>query len=920
MIHHQHNTRTTTRRILPRDVPTIQQQQQQLPATAQIILISSSSSNPRRAYTLIKSSLQASRSSSSSNRTTATTDEDNHLQEQRDVDDNASSPITTTTTILSSSDNNNNNQTTRTTTKSGFELDVALFCGGLAFDAYVEPPTNSSRWERGSKGWNVAFCSPRFTRHLYRGLLQVVVKRISGLPADPENVSGVEQVLTGKGVDACLLVAVLEGSWKEDIQRLEKENYHAGVLDLTGAAHVGRTSTAWSSVDEKASKKAAETRGEALPYHIRANMWGKGGEAVWPEVDKTKSQERKIKEQGKKLETDLEGSNSFYLYVQDPADARLVFTVLDDDRLGQGTAVGSTHKRLRELIPQAAYSPAQWLNKWKKQMLEKGAFAASAGADADANSVPSIDSSSLQATWQGELKLTSKPPKRDKNSQILAGAAAGAYVAGPVGAAAGAFLGSMYESQVQGRIECQLNYLPILPQQQEQQQQNVKPYEVLGGIPGITWGELFRKHLKKQKEIQQEQQGEDDSISAKLARIQDLEHCFFVNHEVTGATCAVYRSLEEKMVIVSFRGTCAPVDLLTDTNLLQEAWKEGEDVKNPNTVKVHAGFRTSLNSISRRLKELVLGTPAPGDDISDYDMLVTGHSLGGALATLFTADIGEYGIDAGRGLPQMQESDAWWKSITTLLGGQDEQNKAETREPPRPKSLHLYNFGSPRVGNHVFCRNFDSLLEKGQVDKAYRLVNGEDVVARLPRTMNALVFGNVGYEHVGTTVLVAPNNTKHDREIDNFPLLWIEGESDDRACPVRDAVAITSPMAEGSLLSDLLGATKASFEEEQENDAEKDTNWSWSKLTAAAEKVTNRMRKVSASDVASLLGIDRDFTARELRLINSVLAGQAIAHHLEDEYYAGLGRAASLVARVGEDIRDLVEEGDSGKPETSEVS
>lgn len=31
----------------------------------------------------------------------------------------------------------------------GFDLDTALFCGGLAFDAYVEPPANSSRWERG---------------------------------------------------------------------------------------------------------------------------------------------------------------------------------------------------------------------------------------------------------------------------------------------------------------------------------------------------------------------------------------------------------------------------------------------------------------------------------------------------------------------------------------------------------------------------------------------------------------------------------------------------------------------------------------------------------------------------------------------------------------------------------------------------
>ena len=54
----------------------------------------------------------------------------------------------------------------------GFDLNTALFCGGLAFDAYLEPPTNSSRWERGSKGMNVAFLSQAFTRNLYKGLVE----------------------------------------------------------------------------------------------------------------------------------------------------------------------------------------------------------------------------------------------------------------------------------------------------------------------------------------------------------------------------------------------------------------------------------------------------------------------------------------------------------------------------------------------------------------------------------------------------------------------------------------------------------------------------------------------------------------------------------------------------------------------------
>ena len=34
-------------------------------------------------------------------------------------------------------------------TKDTFDVDTALFCAGLAFDAYVEPDPDSSRWERG---------------------------------------------------------------------------------------------------------------------------------------------------------------------------------------------------------------------------------------------------------------------------------------------------------------------------------------------------------------------------------------------------------------------------------------------------------------------------------------------------------------------------------------------------------------------------------------------------------------------------------------------------------------------------------------------------------------------------------------------------------------------------------------------------
>ena len=726
--------------------------------------------------------------------------------------------------------------------KGKFNLETALFCGGLAFDAYVEPPQNSSRWERGSQGFQVAFLSPSYTRNLYRGLVEVIIKRATGLPAED---SAAEKILTGDGADACLLVAAVEGRWKEDIELL-KQQYHSGVWDLSGAAHVVQSSTAWASVDEKESKRSKKERGKAKPYHVKGG-WGKGGEAVWPDPE------------------------PFYLYVQDPATVRLVFTLLDNDRIGRGDPIGSTYKQLSDLIPQSKLSQSDLVENLKKEMLEK----VKAG-QLDLLDEPSQIVLGAQ-TWQGTLPLTSKPRKKDKNGQILAGAAAGAAVAGPIGAAAGAFVGSMYEGQVQGKIELQLRYLP-LPAGPSVADRKI--YEVKGGMPGIDWGSLLSRYHSK---------------SATETRVPDLELCFFVNHASTGATCSVYRSLAQKQIVVSFRGTCQPIDLITDASIVQEAWVEGEDVNEQLLPKVHAGFRSSLNSVSRRLKELLLATVAPGDSIADYDMLVTGHSLGGALATLFTADIAQYGIDAGRGLPQLDEGEPWWKAIASTFSGRNME--VESRDPPRPKSLRLYSFGSPRVGNNAFADLFEALQGEGFIDEAYRVVNGDDVVARLPRSVNALVFGQVGYEHCGPTVLISQPKNSVDLIDCDTPPLWIEGESDDNQCPVRDGVALASPMAEGSLLADLYSATKDSFDEK--------SPLSWDKVVSAASKVSERFKALSAADVASVVGIDKGYSQREMKIIQSLLEGKALAHHMEDEYYGGMGRASGFLARTGEEIQEL---------------
>jgi hypothetical protein len=136
------------------------------------------------------------------------------------------------------------------------------------------------------------------------------------------------------------------------------------------------------------------------------------------------------------------------------------------------------------------------------------------------------------------------------------------------------------------------------------------------------------------------------------------------------------------------------------------------------------------------------------------------------------------------------------------------------------------------------------------------------------------------------------DTSSSDSEVDTIMVdkpqlrIWVEGESDDSKCPVRDGVSTSSPMMAGSLLGDLYNATREGFDNEA-------SPMSWEKLTGAASKVTERVKKLSATDVASVLGIDRSFTEREIKLVQSLLQGKALAHHMEDQYYATLGAAAS---------------------------
>lgn len=112
--------------------------------------------------------------------------------------------------------------------------------------------------------------------------------------------------------------------------------------------------------------------------------------------------------------------------------------------------------------------------------------------------------------------------------------------------------------------------------------------------------------------------------------------------------------------------------------------------------------------------EEVLKRECPPTSAMKPQIYVTGHSLGGALATLAANHIGE------------------------LI-----KNNKISALPPI-----LYSFASPRVGDVEFARNFSV--------ESYRIANSEDVVPKIPLLLSFGISLNVqstlDYQHVGIPI------------------------------------------------------------------------------------------------------------------------------------------------------------------------
>lgn len=156
-----------------------------------------------------------------------------------------------------------------------------------------------------------------------------------------------------------------------------------------------------------------------------------------------------------------------------------------------------------------------------------------------------------------------------------------------------------------------------------------------------------------------------------------LDTCDFI--EAGDTQCVVAASSDA--IVVAFRGTESLADWIADLKLFGTSRSYGT---------VHSGFCTAFelvrDAVRRRIEQLAS---------SDRKLLLTGHSLGGALAVVAAADM--------------------WTDFPADA---------------------IYTFGQPRVGKGDFAAFGNQRFSS----RFYRFVNDDDVVTRVPP----------GFQHFGT--------------------------------------------------------------------------------------------------------------------------------------------------------------------------
>eukprot|EP00242_Pyramimonas_sp_CCMP2087_P017094 CAMPEP_0198223192 /NCGR_PEP_ID=MMETSP1445-20131203/91456_1 /TAXON_ID=36898 /ORGANISM="Pyramimonas sp., Strain CCMP2087" /LENGTH=457 /DNA_ID=CAMNT_0043901951 /DNA_START=246 /DNA_END=1617 /DNA_ORIENTATION=+ len=180
-----------------------------------------------------------------------------------------------------------------------------------------------------------------------------------------------------------------------------------------------------------------------------------------------------------------------------------------------------------------------------------------------------------------------------------------------------------------------------------------------------------------------------------------------------------------RSIVFSFRGTDSYDNVITDLSVVPTPWNLSNSKVDPNQKLVHGGFLTLYAALREQLIQ-ILADHLTSAHRQQRTVQITGHSLGGALATLAAVDTASL-CDAYAHL--------------------------------RPGNIRLYTFGAPRVVKSEFATTYHNLLANHKLVRVFTtndpLCSKDDANAREGEEgrrgeRNApSVLGELGFKHVG---------------------------------------------------------------------------------------------------------------------------------------------------------------------------
>ena len=182
-------------------------------------------------------------------------------------------------------------------------------------------------------------------------------------------------------------------------------------------------------------------------------------------------------------------------------------------------------------------------------------------------------------------------------------------------------------------------------------------------------------------------------------------------------------NIEYNSIIVSFRGTNSLISIKNDLNVLK---KRKED-----DIKFHMGIYKNIEGlINRIINSMIYIYSKNKKELKPPKIIICGHSLGGALSTLFS-------------YYYIKWYDNWIKKLDTKIF---------------KKKVYVITWGSPRLGNKKFASVYNKLIELKQIETLRCFVQNDPIISLPLRIMG---FYHVGKKYeVGNTMIYDKNNKK----------------------------------------------------------------------------------------------------------------------------------------------------------------